>query len=153
MIKYGIDAMSFVDRIVAYETNISYYGSQTSHWQKVDGPTPLYFGYFTSEAQEWSSGERTDKGPNMSTVLKPNAVPGNRAIIQNKIEGHRRTPEMPFLKMREATADEIAAIKQAVASFQAKIEYDDPGFMRALGMSDFRRRQVQKKPRAPGMVS
>jgi hypothetical protein len=150
-IECGADAARFAGRIVAYETNIYYYGDQTSHWQKPGSPTPFYFGYVANQAQEWRASD--DQGPNMSTVLKPDAVSGNRAILRDKLRDHRRTTEKPFLKMREATADEIAAIKQAVDSSQAKIERSDPDFIQALGpRSDAPKRQVQK-PRAPGVAS
>jgi hypothetical protein len=129
-IKCGADTARFAGRIVAYETNICYYGDQRSHWQKPGSPTRLYFGYVADQVSEWSHSD--DQGPNMSTVLKPDAVPGNRAILRDMIGNHRGDTEKPFLKMREVAPDEIAAIKQAVASSQARIEYDNSGFFRAL---------------------
>jgi hypothetical protein len=130
-IQSGSDAAVFAGRIVAYQTNISYYGDQHSHWQQ-PGNANLYFGYVAKYAQEWNAS--SDTGPNLSSVLKRDAVPGKRAIVSDVINRPSRggDREIPFLKMREATADEIAAMRHAVASSQAKIEYSDTAFMKSL---------------------
>jgi hypothetical protein len=105
-IVHGSDAAAFADRIVAYETNVCYYGNQSGHWQIPGSPT-VYFGYVGKDATEWDTAH--DRGPNMPSVLKPNGVPGNRVIIGDIINKPSRAIDdaEPFLRMREASADEI----------------------------------------------
>jgi hypothetical protein len=129
-VKCGADAAVFADRIVAYATNIYYYGNVEGHWQRPGNPA-LYFGYVGKDANAWEN--CSDRGPDMPSVLKPNGVAGTRAIVKDILgKPSRSSGGQPFLHMRLANADEIAAIKQAIASSQARVDYDDPGFMRAL---------------------
>jgi hypothetical protein len=61
--------------------------------------------------------------------------------------GTADTAPTPFLKSGLATKGEIAEIRQAVASSQAVVDYDNPGFLQALGcdVSKWRQPRAQNK--------
>src|SRR5580704_7401560 len=147
-INCGANAAVFAGRIVAYATNIYLYGNPDDHWQKPGNPV-CYFGYVEKDAKPW--GNCYDRGPNMPSVLKPDAVDGTRALVKDILDKPSRAGldklavaggQEPFLHMRLANPDEIAAIRQAIASSHAKVDYNNTAFMQALDRD-------APQPRAP----
>jgi hypothetical protein len=122
-IKTGKDADEFLGQIVAFETNNGYFARMDNTWQRAGKPG-IYFGYVSKNVFPWNSIDKDNTGPNMDTVLKPDSVPSNNALISETINGRGDHNPPLFLKMRLATAEEISGIIEAVTQRQANLEYD-----------------------------
>lgn len=102
------DVKLFSGRIVAYETDSSYFKGNKGY--EIEN---IYFGYVSEVSSEWSGGEI---GYNMARLLKPKDIGGNCALIMSTL---KKSP----ISMRLATKEEIELIKNAIAAKQARFNY------------------------------
>lgn len=93
---------------MAYETDSRYFGASQKNFQLEN--SKLWFGYISNGHKHYGA-----PGHDLEPLLKPEASPGNCALIAKKLGCS--------ILMRLATREEIDAISNAIDTGQAKFNY------------------------------
>jgi hypothetical protein len=135
-IRRAEDTEPFRGHIVAYETNLRYFGMDRNNWRP-DGAGP-YFGHVAALDMFWNNA--SEAGPKLATLVKPGGVHLYRALISDRLDPpwHEHLDGGPLFRMRLAKKEETDTICRAVTGGLACIEYGDDGFRRGLETADLR---------------
>ena len=142
-IRDAEDARAFVGQLVAYQTNMFYFGAGRETWSSSSVGLATYFGY-VNEGAHYFAGRHgnmreVQEDPHLSRLLRPKAVHAQHTLSSETIAEQSHNPnnegegkQQGYIKMRLATDKEKMELRAAFTSSVAVVEYNNTNLTTAL---------------------
>jgi hypothetical protein len=142
-IKNAEDARAFVGQLVAYQTNMFYFGAGRETWSSSSEGLATYFGY-VNEGAHYFAGRNgnireVQEDPHLSRLLRPKAVHAQHTLSSEVIGEQSHNPnnqgdgkQQGYIKMRLATDKEKMDLRAAFRNSMAVVEYNNTNLTATL---------------------